>query len=82
MTSAESLLKEGKLQQRFFVLDLQKAMFKYGKNSQATKFREFPFKSIIKVEVKDYYVATHKDYPFAFMVYTQGRDLHLCSKSF
>jgi hypothetical protein len=70
MTSEKSLFKEGKLQQRFFVLDLQKAMFKYSRNPDAVIFREFPFKTIIKVEVKDYYIATHKDYPFAFMVYT------------
>ena len=82
MASDSSLFKEGKLQLRYFVLDLEKAMFKFSKNDKSSKFREFPFKNIVKVEVKDYYVATHKDFPFAFIVITQERDFHLCAKSF
>ena len=47
MTSKDSIFKEGKLQHRFFVLDLKQAVFKYAKNENTWKFREFPFKNII-----------------------------------
>ena len=70
LTSKDSIFKEGKFQHRFFVLDLKRAMFKYAKNENTWKFREFPFKNIISVQAKDYYISAHKDFPFPFIVAT------------